>query len=154
MPTGGGPTVCAVAQHREMGLAGPFCEAGPLTWAFPWEKSHRPDGTSVLLLCPCVSARVLCQEQQTWSVLHKCPPLLLCHQSVADSVHVIMQRDKGKHQLHLELVGGVTEGVTLAHLHTLVVLKSLCWKLLPGSCSTAQSDSSQPRSSQVVCARE
>lgn len=86
MPTGGGPTVCAVAQHREMGLAGPFCEAGPLTWAFPWDLLGEVIDLMgpVLLLCPRVSARVLCQEQQTWSVLHKCPPLLLCHQSVAD----------------------------------------------------------------------
>lgn len=37
MPTVGGPAVCAVAQHREMGLSVPFCEAGPLTWAFPWD---------------------------------------------------------------------------------------------------------------------
>lgn len=69
--------------------------------------SHGPDGTSVLLLCPRMSGRVLRQEQQTHGLFYTSVSLLLLrHQSVAGSVHVIMQRDKGKHQLHLELVGG------------------------------------------------
>lgn len=95
-----------------------------------------------------------CVRNSRRGLFYTSVPLCCCAISLWQTVHVIMQRDKGKHQLHLELVGRVTEGVTLAHLHAPVVLKSLCWKLLPGSCSTAQSDGSQPRSSWVVCARE